>query len=286
MFCRVFNVGDDGNFREEHSGKRTGVSILYLSKPLAALAPELKLSEAELRAKVDGWKKTLLAVRIKRVWPGLDDKILTSWNGLMISSLARGSVFLNEPRYKDAAVKAAEFSLANQRTPDGRWLATHRQGQSKLPAYLDDHAFMALAFLDLFAATKDERWKNEAISIVNILDKHFADPAGGGYFFVADDHEKLLARTKDPQDKAIPSGNGWAAQVLVRLWELTGDEVPAEGMHAARRIPGPDGTRSACQRKSDARRGASSILSARKASRWRRQSRMSRARREVLSAWN
>jgi hypothetical protein len=142
----------------------------------------------------------------------------------MISALARSAVLLNEPRYKDAAVKAAEFMLANQRTKDGRWLATHRQGQSKLPAYLDDHAFLALAFLDVYAATRDDRWKNEAIGIVAILDQHFADPAGGGYFFVADDHEKLLARTKDPVDKAIPSGNGWAAQVLVRLWALTGEE--------------------------------------------------------------
>ena len=224
LFCRVFNTGDDGNFREEHSGTRTGMSILYLSRPLFQLAPELKLTEAALREKVDAWKKTLLAVRIKRVWPGLDDKELSAWNGLMISALARTAVLLNEPRYKDAAVKAAEFMLANQRTKEGRWLATHRQGLSKLPAYLDDHAFLALAFLDVYAATKDERWKNEAIGIVDVLDKHFSDPAGGGYFFVADDHEKLLARTKDPVDKAIPSGNGWAAQVLVRLWSLTGEE--------------------------------------------------------------
>ena len=224
LFEKIYNVTDDGNYREEGSGKRTGHSILYLSKPLAELARELKLDETVLREKTLAWKKTLLAVRVKRVWPALDDKILTAWNGLMIASLARCSVLLNEPRYKDAALKAAEFALKNQRTAEGRWLATHRRGQSKLPAYLDDHAFMALAFIELFAATKDERWKNEAVQLVELLDKHFSDAKGGGYFFTADDHEKLLARTKDPVDKAIPSGNGWAAQALVRLWVLTGDE--------------------------------------------------------------
>ncbi len=224
LFGTIFNVSDDGNYREEGTGKRTGHSILFLSKPIAELAKDVKLDEAALREKIESWRKTLMAVRIKRIWPLLDDKVLTAWNGLMIASLARTSVALNEPRYRDAALKAAEFQLKNQRTAEGRWLATHRKGQSKLPAYLDDHAFLAMAFLELHAATKDDRWKNEAIKIVDLMDKHFADPKGGGYFFTADDHEKLLARTKDPVDKAIPSGNGWAAQALVRLWILTSDE--------------------------------------------------------------
>ncbi|HLX60938.1 MAG TPA: thioredoxin domain-containing protein [Planctomycetota bacterium] len=223
-FCKIFNASDDGNFHEEATGKRMHHNILFLSKPLAEHAKNLKLSEDELRAKVDGWKKTLLVARVKRVWPSLDDKILTAWNGLMIAGLAKTSVLLKEPRYKDAALKAAEFMLKNQRTPGGRWLATHRKGQSKLPAYLDDHAFMALAFAELFEATQDERWKKEAVALIDLMDKHFADEKGGGYFFIADDHEKLLARTKDATDKAIPSGNGWAAQALVELWLITGDE--------------------------------------------------------------
>ncbi|HYG77047.1 MAG TPA: DUF255 domain-containing protein [Planctomycetota bacterium] len=222
-FNAIFNVRPDGNFREEATGHDTGLNILHLTEPLEAHAVKLGLDAEQLRKKVDGWKATLLAVRIKRVWPGLDDKILTAWNGLMVASFARGSIWLKEPRYKDAAVKAAEFLLKNLRTPDGRWLATHRKGQSKLPAYLDDHAFLAVAFLDLFEATGDERWKKEAAAMVALMDAHFSDPQGGGYFFTADDHEKLLARTKDPIDKAIPSGNGWAAQALVRLYVLTGD---------------------------------------------------------------
>ena len=224
LFCEIFNADSHGNFHEEASGHATGLNILHLTQPLSAHAKRLKMDEDGLRKKTDAWKAKLLAVRIKRVWPSLDDKILTSWNGLMISSLARGAVALNEPRYKEAAIKAAEFMLKNLRTADGRWLATHRKGQSKLPAYLDDHAFMAVAFLDLFEATRDERWKKEAVEMVASMDKHFTDPGHGGYFFTADDHEKLLARTKDPIDKAIPSGNGWAAQALVRLGRLTGEK--------------------------------------------------------------
>jgi len=223
-FCTIFNVHAEGNFKEEATGEDTGHNILHLTEALSVHATKLKIPEAELIKKIVGWKATLLAVRIKRIWPGLDDKILTAWNGLMIASLARGSIWLKEPRYKDAAIKAAEFMLKHQRTDKGRWLATHRHGQSKLPAYLDDHAFMAVAFLDLFEATRDERWKKEAIGMFELMDAHFTDPKGGGYFFIADDHEKLLARTKDPVDKAIPSGNGWAAQALVRLYVLTGDK--------------------------------------------------------------
>jgi len=222
-FCTIFNVHAAGNFKEEATGEDTGLNILHLSEPLAAHAMKMQLDESGLRKKVDGWKAALLAVRIKRIWPALDDKILTSWNGLMISSFARGSIWLKEPRYKNAAIKAGDFLLKNLRTPNGRWLATHRKGQSKLPAYLDDHAFLAVAFLDLFEATGDERWKKEAISIVELMDVHFADKKRGGYFFTAEDHEKLLARTKDPIDKAIPAGNGWAGQALVRLAALTGD---------------------------------------------------------------
>jgi len=223
LFCSVYNINAKGNFKEEATGEDTGLNIPHLSESLQAIAAKRKMSEDELRKKLDELKAKLLAVRIKRIWPGLDDKILTSWNALMIASFARGSIWLKEPRYKDAAIKAAEFILKNQRTKDGRWLATHRKGESKLPAYLDDHAFLALAFMDLHEATQDKRWIEEARAVVKVLDTHFADTRGG-YFFTADDHEKLLTRGKDPIDKAIPSGNGIAAQALIRLSIQTGEK--------------------------------------------------------------
>jgi uncharacterized protein YyaL (SSP411 family) len=228
-FCRLFNVRAEGNFVEEASARATGRNVLHLTSPLAAVAAP------ESRRDVDAWKAKLFTARQRRVRPGLDDKILTAWNALMISSLARGAVALHEPRYADAAVRAAEFLLQQLRTPNGRWLAVHAKGWSKLPAYLDDHAFLAVAFLDLddcvaqFAKLRnspsgDARWRDEAVNVLRVMDEHFADKDDGGFFFTADDHEALLARTKDPVDKAIPSGNGLAAQALVRLAALTGEE--------------------------------------------------------------
>ncbi|HEY3324163.1 MAG TPA: DUF255 domain-containing protein [Planctomycetota bacterium] len=222
-FCAVFDVRSKGNFTEEATDEETGRNILHLNEPLSVHAARMGISEDHLRAKVERWTQVLLAERVKRPGPGLDDKVLTAWNALMISSLARGSIWLKEPRYREAAVKAAEFLLCQSRTPDGRWLASWRQGQAKLPAYQDDYAFLAVAFLDLREATGDERWTKSAMEVVELMERHFANKSGG-YYFTADDHEALLARTKNPVDKAIPAGNGYAAQALVRLYAQSGDE--------------------------------------------------------------
>lgn len=222
VFCAIFNVREEGNFPDEATSEYCGTNILHLTEPLAALAPRLQLTEPALRAKVAAWKETLLAARAKRIRPATDDKILTYWNALMIASLARGAALLQEPRYGRAAERAAEFLLRNLRTADGRWLAVCCKGQCKLPAYLDDHASLAVAFLELYSLTRAERWKDEAAAVMKVLEQHFA-AADGGYFFTADDHEQLLARTKNPLDKATPAGNGLAAQALVRLCALTGD---------------------------------------------------------------
>jgi uncharacterized protein len=232
LFCEIYGIAKDGNFHEEATGEDTGLNIPHLAEPLSATAGRRGMSEADLRAKMDADKARLLAVRIKRVWPALDDKILTSWNALMMGSFARASEWLNEPRYKDAALRCAEFLLKNQRTADGRWLATHRKGESKLPAYLDDHAFLACGFMDLYTVTKDARWLQEARAVAKLMDTHFTGADGGGYFFTADDHEALLTRSKDPVDKAIPSGNGMAAQALVRLSVATGERAYAERAEA------------------------------------------------------
>lgn len=228
LFCSVYGIEAGGNFREEATGHPTGLNIPHLDVPLAETALKLNLLEAELRARLAACREKLLAVRGKRVWPHLDDKILTSWNALAIGGLARAGVYLEEPRYVEAAAKAADWLLANHRGKDGRWLATSRKGGARLAAYLDDHAYLANAFMDLFDATKDGRWRDEAAAVVKILNEHFWDANGGGYYFVADDHEKLLVRVKNPSDNATPSGNGIAAQALVRLAGATGDKAYAE----------------------------------------------------------
>ncbi|MCZ7645458.1 MAG: DUF255 domain-containing protein [Planctomycetota bacterium] len=211
-YAERYRISKDGNFHEEATGQPTGLNIPHLQEPVA---------EADARAFLEACNAKLRAARAKRVWPGLDDKVLTSWNALAIGAFARGGKDLREPRYVQAAARAAEWLLRNMRTPEGRWHATYNRGQAKLAAYLDDHAFLADAFLELHEATGDARWLREAEALVALLDEHFLDRKNGGYFFVADDHETLLVRMKNPADNATPSGNGVAAQVLVKLEALT-----------------------------------------------------------------
>jgi uncharacterized protein YyaL (SSP411 family) len=168
-------------------------------------------------------KAGLLAARERRVRPGLDDKRLTAWNALMISALADAGAVLGEPRYRDAAVAAAEFVLRDLRDAGGRLLRTYNQGRAHLNAYLEDYAFLLEALLTLYEATFEPRWFAEARALADQIIDRFADPERGGFFFTADDHEPLIARRKDPEDSPIPSGASAAAFGLLRLGRLTGE---------------------------------------------------------------
>ena len=223
LFCRVYSVLKDGNYRDEATGRSTAQNILHLGRPLAATAKVEGIDEARLRPRLDRALGKLLELRGRRVRPHLDDKVLTGWNGLMVGSLAHAGRVLKQPRYTAAAERAASFILAKLRK-DGRLLRSWRKGRAGLNAYLDDHAFLADGLLDLHHATGRKRWLDEARTLVKALDDRYADPAGG-YFFTYADHEELLARLKDPFDGAIPSGNAAAARVLVRLARLTGEEA-------------------------------------------------------------
>jgi uncharacterized protein len=213
-FCYVYDVSEAGNF--EH-----GNSILNLPKTIEQCAAlkgwnldELKKEFAESRAK-------LLAIRDQRIRPGKDDKVLVSWNALMIDALARASHVVEEPEYLIAAEKAADFILSKMSRPDGRLLHTWRNGQARLDAYLDDYSYFINALTTLYEATFNERWIDEAARLANIMLQHFEDKDHGGFFFTADDHEQLIARNKDLHDASIPSGNALAATALLRLGKLT-----------------------------------------------------------------
>src|SRR5688500_3911007 len=169
------------------------------------------------------WRRRLYEVRAKRVWPGLDDKRLTSWNALMISALAEAGAVLERPDYLDAAARCAEFVLGSLRDADGRLLRTWKDGEGRLNAYLEDHAFLLEALLTLYESTFEPRWFAEARRLADATIERFADEENGGFFETSSDHEQLVARRKDLEDHPIPSGNASAAYGLLRLAALTGE---------------------------------------------------------------
>jgi uncharacterized protein len=180
----------------------------------------------ELRAR-------LYDVRSQRVWPGLDDKRLTSWNALMISALAEAGAVLGEQRYLDAARDCADFLLGTMRDESGRLLRTYKDGRAHLNAYLEDHAYLVEALLTLYECTFEPRWFAAAREVAGQMIERFADDERGGFFETSSDHEQLVARRKDLEDNPIPAGNSSAAYGLLRLSALTGEhayEDRAEGV--------------------------------------------------------
>jgi uncharacterized protein YyaL (SSP411 family) len=197
---RAFGVTDGGNFE--------GSNILVRATADPPELPEIK--------------RALLAARAARVRPALDDKRLTSWNALMVSALADAGAALGRADYVAAAVACASFIEAELRDPSGRLLRTFNRGKAKLPAFLEDHAYLLEAYLTLYEATFDARWFTRAVELADELLERFSDPERGGFFSVADDHTGLIARRKDLEDAPMPSGGSAACLGLLRLARLTG----------------------------------------------------------------
>ena len=209
LLADVYGVAAGPNF-EQHS-------VLLLPRPLADAAKKNKLSPAELAARLAPIRQKLLAVREKRQRPLTDTKVLASWNGLMIRGLADSGRLLEKQEYIDRAVRAAEFALEKLRTPDGRLRHAYTAGEAKLNAYLDDYAFLVDGLIALHQATGDARWLEAAGKLTETEIELFWDDAEGGFYFTSSDHEELLARSKDPVDSVMPSGNAVAADNLVYL---------------------------------------------------------------------
>jgi len=168
-------------------------------------------------------RAALLERRDGRVWPGLDDKRLAGWNALMISALADAGAVLGRADYLDAARGAADFVLTRMRDDGGPLLRTFNAGEARLNAYLEDHAFLLEALLDLYEATFEPRWFGEARALADTIVARFGDQELGGFFSTSDDHEQLVARRKDLEDAPIPAGGSSAALGLLRLSALTGE---------------------------------------------------------------
>jgi uncharacterized protein YyaL (SSP411 family) len=209
LFCRVYDITPRGNFEGKNIPN-------LIERSVEERAAELGMEPAALWQRLDPLRERLREARSHRVWPGLDDKVLTSWNGLMIRAMAAGYRVLGEERYRAAAERAAEFVLTTLQQ-DGRLLRTYRNGQARLNGYLEDYSFMAVALLDLHEATGEARWRSEAERLVEAMNTNFWDARQGGYFYTSHDHEALIARMKSNEDGAIPSGNSMAALALVRL---------------------------------------------------------------------
>ncbi len=210
LFAQVYGLDREPNFEEKFYAPQ-------LSKPLADVAKELSLSEADLEARLVPIRQKLLAVRSQRIRPITDTKLLAADNGLAIGGLADAGRILKEPRYIEAATQAAEFVLTKLHTADGRLKRTYSAGEARLNAYVNDYAFVVDGLLRLHRASGDKRWLTAAGELTDKQIELFADEAGGGFYFTSKDHEALLARGKEIVDTAVPSGNSVSADNLVRL---------------------------------------------------------------------
>ncbi|HSE41490.1 MAG TPA: thioredoxin domain-containing protein [Acidobacteriota bacterium] len=223
LVIAIVNVSQDGNFVDSVSGEKPGTNILHLKKPLTDIAKEKKMSEQELRDKIEPARKKLFEVREKRIHPYKDDKILTDWNGLMIAAYARAAQAMQNPEYAKAAKKSAKFILEKMKTKDGSLVHRYREGEAGLPAHVDDYAFLTWGLLELYEATFDPVWLKEAMSLNSYLIQHYWDNANGGFYFTSDQSEELITRTKEFYDGAVPSGNSVAMLNLLRLSRISAD---------------------------------------------------------------
>ncbi len=212
FFIETFHLEAEGNFLEEATRAKTGENIPHLREEL--------LDEA--RARVEGLRQKLFEKRETRIHPFKDDKILTDWNGLMISAFAKGAQTLGDEHYEHIATKAADFVLAELTDKKGRLLKRHRQGESGLTAHIEDYAFMIRGLLDLYETNFEVRYLEKAIAFQVICDEFFWDKEKGGYFTVASDAEPLIVRAKKLYGGAIPSGNSMSIGNLSRLYRMTG----------------------------------------------------------------
>ncbi|HKJ81550.1 MAG TPA: thioredoxin domain-containing protein [Ignavibacteriaceae bacterium] len=225
LIIKIFNCEKDGNWIDPTIGGAPGTNILHLGKSYKELAKENELKADELKNKTDRARNKLFKARKKRVHPYKDDKILTDWNGLMISAFAKAAQVFDEKEYVEKAESAVEFIFQKLRTENGRLLHRYRQGEAGIPANIDDYSFLIAGLLDLYEASFKVTYLKSAIELNQTLQNSFWDSTNGGFYFTADDSEKLISRQKEIYDGAIPSGNSVALLNLLKLGRFTGDTI-------------------------------------------------------------
>jgi len=215
LFMQYYDVTRQGNFE--------GKNILHVDQDLEKVAHSVQLTAKRMQDSLEQSRQQLFKVREQRVKPGRDEKILTSWNGLMLRSFAEAARYLNRPDYLQVAINNAEFLLSELRA-EGRLLRTYKDGRARLNGYLEDYTFLADGLLALYEASFNPRWFTRARGLMDEAIKLFADAQNGGFFDTGSDHEALISRPKDIMDNATPAGNSVAADVLLRFAAFTGDE--------------------------------------------------------------
>lgn len=223
LFSRVYNIRDDGNFREEAGGTKSRENIPHITQSISRTATDLNIPENELKSRLEKAGGILFNEREKRVHPHKDDKILTDWNGLMIVALAKAARAFGKPGYVENAAKAVQFIESRMKDKEGRLLHSHREGKSSRRGFIDDYAFFIQGLLEMYQASFEVKYLKSALEYSNQFLNHFQDAENGGFYYTADDSEELLIRRKEIYDGAIPSGNSVAMMNLLRIFRITGD---------------------------------------------------------------
>ncbi|MGH7455379.1 MAG: thioredoxin domain-containing protein, partial [bacterium] len=221
IFNYYYGVSDTGNTISDPQSEFRDRNVLYAAYTVADAARRFKRSEAEITAILDEGRKKLFEVRKTRPRPHLDDKIITAWNGLMISAFARAYQVLDEPKYLQAAERAASFVLNKLYNAQTKTLTRrYRDGEAKYPAHLDDYAFLTQGLIDLYEAAFDIKWLDHAVSLTETQNRLFWDKNSSGFFDTSGEDETILLRTKEDYDGAEPSGNSIASLNLLRLAQM------------------------------------------------------------------
>jgi uncharacterized protein YyaL (SSP411 family) len=221
-FCYRYGAEEQGNVQNDPHNEFAGKNILYQAHSMEETAQHFEKPVEDVRAGIPQAERKLFEARSKRPRPHLDDKILTAWNGLMISAFAKGGTILSEPRYAMAARRATEFILGNMYDPkSGLLLRRYRQGDAAIAGFLDDYAFFIQALLDLYEAEFDTRYLETALKLAEKQSERFEDKTHGGFFSTAAGDASLVMRIKEDYDGAEPSGNSIATLNLLRLAEIT-----------------------------------------------------------------
>lgn len=239
LAIEVFNLTEDGNYKDEATGRRTSKNIPHLQKPAADLAKERDMKEEELRSVLNSIRQKLLGVRQERVHPLLDDKILTDWNGLIIAALAKaGKVFQNED-FIVQAERCWQFIKSSMFVGD-KLKHRYRNGDVAIDAHADDYAFLIWGLVQLYEATFESEYLEGAVSLNQEFIGKYWDEEKGGFYFTSETAEELLGRKKEIYDGAMPSSNSVAMMNLLRLGRMIGKTEWEQMADKAQKLFGRD----------------------------------------------